>query len=177
MKIWHAPPGKLIRGHVLDVQLKPFLRALQDYDKQLYVAWNPKKLKGHGCWEIRRLPNQKTAIYQGTHQGMSFFKLTYIDRRDIHHVLDCAFLNYDVLRKLKEIDTFRLVKDSGYASLDDLLAVKAAEHKEKQQTKAAANLAYAIKQNKSAMSAFLEMVRSGVHPAEVLKSTKWVHNS
>jgi hypothetical protein len=177
MKLWHAPPGKLIRGHVLDVSLKPFLRALQDYDKQLYVMWNPRKLNGHGCWEIRKLPNQKTAVYQGTHKGMSFFKLTYIDRKDIHHVLDCAFLNYDAIRKIKEMDIDRLVRESGYASLDDLLTAREMEAKAAQRERAAESLKYAIRQNKSAMSTFYEMVRSGIHPAQVLNSTKWVHNS
>lgn len=172
MKLWHAPTGRLARGHVMDVSLKPFLRALQDYDKQLYVVWNPMKLNGWGCWEIRRLPNQKTAIYQGTHNGMSFFKLTYLDRKDLHHVLDCAFLNYDVIRKLKEIDIFRIVKESGYASLDDLLEARSKEAKEARIAKASDNLKYAIKQNKSAMSAFYEMVRSGIHPAQVLNRMK-----
>lgn len=177
MKVWHAPVGRLIRGHVLDVSLKPFLRALQDYDKQLYVEWNPRKLGGHGCWEIRRLPNQKTAIHQGTYKGMAFFKLQYLESRVTHHVLDCAFLNYDAIRKVKDMDLFRIIKDSGYDSLDTLLESKANEAKEAQQAKAASNLAYAIKQNKTAMSQFYDMVRSGIHPAQVLNSMKWVHNS
>jgi hypothetical protein len=177
MKLWHAPTGKLVRGNVLDVSLKPFLRALQDYDKQLYVEWNPAKLRGWGCWEIRRLPTQKTAVYQGTHKGMSFFKLIYLESRLTHHVLDCAFLNYDVLNHLKKIDMVEVIKASGYASLDELVEARTKEAKERRLADASANLQYAIKQNKSAMSEFYEMVRSGIHPAQVLNSMKWVNKT
>lgn len=169
MKVWHAPVGKLIRGHVLDVSVKPFVKALQDYDKQLYLVWNPHKLKGHGCWEIRRLPNEKRAVFQGEYKGVKFYKLMHVEHKDIHHVLDCAFLNYDAIRKIKEMDVWNLVKASGYDSLDAYIDAKSAEQKEARQSTAAANLAYAIKQNKSAMTYFLEMVRSGMHPAEVIK--------
>jgi hypothetical protein len=175
MKLWHAAPGKLIRGHVLDVAVKPFERALQDYDKQLYVAWNPSKLQGHGCWEIRRKPTEKRAIYMGSYQGMNFFKVMRVESRDIHHVLDCAFLNYDALRKIREMDIFRLVEESGYSNLDDLLDAKQKTAAERERAQAEENLRYSIRQNKSAMRDFYEMVRSGIHPAEVLKSTKWVH--
>jgi hypothetical protein len=177
MKLWHAPTGKLVRGHVLDVSLKPFLRALKDYDKQLYVEWNPRKLRGEGCWEIRRLPNQKTAVYQGSLGGLNFYKILYLESRLTHHVLDCAFLNYDVLRKLQDIDMYRIIKGSGYASLDDLIESRTKEAQEAKRAEASHNLKYAIRQNKSAMSNFYEMVRSGIHPAQVLNSMKWVHKS
>lgn len=175
MKLWHAPPGKIIRGHVLDVSLKPFVRALQDYDKQLYVIWNPHKVKGHGCWEIRRRPNEKRAIYMGSYRGMNFFKVMYVENRDVHHVLDCAFLNYDALRKIREMDVLQAIEDSGYGSFDALLEAKSREAAEREQSKADEALRLAIKDNRSAMRDFFEMVRSGIHPAQVLKSTKWVH--
>jgi hypothetical protein len=174
MKLWHAPTGRLVSGHVLDVSLKPFERALKDYDSQLYVKWNPRKCGGWGCWEIRRRPNEMRAVYQGSHKGTAYFKLMYVENRDVHHVLDAAFLNYDALRKIQEMDLFRMVKDSGYGSFDELLEVKAKEAKTQQLERADSTLRYAIKNNGSAMRDFLNMVRSGIHPAEVLKSTKWV---
>lgn len=173
MNVSHGPVGRLIRGHVLDVSLKPFLRALKDYDKQLYVEWNPKKLKGEGCWEIRRLPTKKRAMYQGSHNGAKYYKLMFVEQGNMSHILDAAFLNYDILRKLQEIDTFRLVERSGYGSLDALLDAKQKEATARQTSAAADRLKYAIKSNKSAMRDFYEMVKSGVNPAEVLTSIKW----
>lgn len=169
MKLWHAPTGKLTRGHVLDVNLKPFVRALKDLDKQLYVTWNPKKLRGWGCWEIRRSPTMKTSIYVGSYQGAKIFQLYSLESRDFNHILDCAFLNYDVIRKLKEMDT--------WSNPDIIRGIEAREqaHLEATQAKAAEQLKYLIKHNKSAMHDFYEMVRSGIHPAQVLNSTKWVH--
>lgn len=169
MIVHHAPVGKLIKGHVLDVAVKPFVRALQDYDKQLYVEWNPRKLRGHGCWEIRRRPNQKTAVYRGTHQGVDFYQLGYVEFNSVHHVLDCAFLNYDAIRKLKSIDAW-----NNKRWIDDLEAREEA-FKVSQREKAAEALKYAIKDNKSAMRDFYEMCRSGVNPARIISSTKWVY--
>jgi hypothetical protein len=70
--IWHAPLGKLIEGHVLDVNKRGFERVLRDLDDRLYVRWNPRKIKGHGCWEIRRAPGVYTAIHQATYQGTDY---------------------------------------------------------------------------------------------------------
>jgi len=79
MKLWHAPPGKLIRGHVLDVAVGPFTQALHELDKQLYVKWNPFKLRGFGCWEIRRKPNRKVAVFKGTFEGADYYNLEYVE--------------------------------------------------------------------------------------------------
>lgn len=175
MNLWHAPTGRVLRGHVLDVSLKPFEQALKDHDRQLYVRWNPLKLKGWGCWEIRRLPNQKRAVYMGSHQGAKFFKVMYVEQQDVHHVLDCAFLNYDAIRKIKEMDIFRLVEQSGYGNLNDLLDAKASEAEELKKAKAVENLRLHIRDNRTAMRDIFEAVRSGTHPAQILKSIKWVN--
>jgi len=167
MNILHGPVGNLVRGHVLDVSLKPFQRALRDYDPQLYTIWNPRKLKGWGCWEIRRLPNRQAAVYQGSHQGVSFYKLLFIEFDTVHHVLDAAFLNYDAIRKIKEMDTW------GNKNWVSDLEVREEAHREATRTRAREELRYAIKQNRNAARDFYEAVRSGIHPAQVLLSTKW----
>jgi hypothetical protein len=167
VKVWHPPTGKLIRGHVLDVSRVGFNRALRDLDSQLYTVWNPTKLKGWGCWEIRRRPNRKTAVYRGAHAGVSFYELAYVEYRDVHHVLDCAFLNYDAIRKLKEMDTFN--KNHWIHNMEYLEQKRTDELYEK----ALEERKYAIKQHKSAIRDLYEMVRSGIHPGQIVTSTKW----
>ncbi len=167
MSLFHGPTGKTVRGHVLDVALKPFLRALTDLDDKLYVRWNPAKIKGWGCWEIRRKPSMKTPVYMGKHLGVSYYKLMYLDERSTHHVLDCAFLNYDQIRKLKEMDTWS--KSHWIHSMDS----REQDSRLKQEAKAAETLAYAIRQNKSAIRDLYQMVASGESLDDIVKSSKW----
>lgn len=167
MSILHAPTGRLIEGHVLDCARKPFERALRDYDKQLYIRWNPKKLKGWGCWEIRRRPAHKTAIFQGEHAGVSYYRLMTIEFNDVSHILDCAFLNYDQLRKLKQMDTW------GKGNFAENYEKREAEYIAAQKAKAREHLKYSIKHHGSAMRDLYEMVRSGVSPAQILLAADW----
>lgn len=166
MKIWHAPLGKLIQGHVLDVNVKKFTEALQHYDEKLYVKWNPKKLRGHGCWEIRRKPNRKTQVFRGVWNGMIFYELRDVEFNDIHHVLDCAFLNYDAIRKLKEMDTWN-VKNF---SVD--LEKREEEARAKIQAKALDEFKYTLKQHKSLAHDIYEAVRSGVDLGRLVTAYK-----
>lgn len=167
MNIWHKPTGWTIRGHVLDVNVAAFNRALKQYDKQLYTVWNPHKMRGWGCWEIRRLPNQKMVTYQCTHEGNTFFKLEYVETDIIHHVMDCAFLNYDAIRRLKEIDAWN--NPNWVADLERREETFRQRELERRQ----ADLKYSIKQNKTVARDFMEAVRSGVTPAQILLSTSW----
>lgn len=167
MKVWHAPIGKLVSGHVLDVAVKPFERALQDYDKQLYVRWNPKKLQGWGCWEVRRRPNKKSLVYRGTHGGASYYEMVYAESDLVHHVLDAAFLNYDAIRRIKEMDVW------GNKNWVDALERREEEIKEQTRAKAREELKYALHHNKSVARDLYEAVRSGIHPAQVVTSIKW----
>lgn len=107
MNILMGPTGRIIKGHVLDVNEGRFNEALRAYDPQLYTKWNPKKLRGHGCWEIRRRPEFNTALDVCEFEGNLIFKVGPYENDLVHHVLDCAFLNYDQLRKLKEMDTWQ----------------------------------------------------------------------
>lgn len=173
MRILHGPTGKLIRGHVLDANERAFSEALKFYDPQLYVRWNPKKMRNWGCWEIRRRPNKKTAVYQGSHEGVAYLKVMPIEFDAVHHVLDCAFLNYDAIRKIKEMDMFIQIDKSGFKSLEDVLAGREEIHRARLRETARAELKYALKQNRTAAREFYEAVRSGIHPAQVLLSTNW----
>jgi hypothetical protein len=165
-----GPVGGIVQGDVLDVSVKSFQRVLKDYDSQLYVKWNPRKLKGHGCWEIRRTPTYKTAVPVGEIDGVMILDMKTLEFSDIHHVLDCAFLNYDAMNKIKRMDT------SNTKNWVAQLEAREKERVEQMQAKAKEELKYAIKQQKSATSQFYEMVRSGINPAEVILSTEWVLN-
>lgn len=102
-----GPTGNIIRGSVLDVAKLPFQRALRDIDPLLYTKWNPKKLRGWGCWEIRRRPATNSIVDVSELDGRLYLQLGPIENDLINHVLDCAFLNYDQIRKLKQMDTWQ----------------------------------------------------------------------
>ena len=102
-----GPTGNLIKGHVLDVNQKAFDEALQFYDRQLYSKWNGSKFHGRGAWEIRRRPEFNTALDVCEYQGQLIFKVGPYESEMVHHILDTQFLNYDILRYLKQQDTFQ----------------------------------------------------------------------
>lgn len=161
--LWAGPTGRLTTGHVLDVNKRAFERVIQDYDKQLYVKWNPAKLKGWGAWEIRRRPESKEVVDITEDGNTTYLHIGYREYDMIHHVLDCAFLNYDAVRKLKEMDVFTI----GYAQW--VAGRESAERKIKEEAnaKARAESAYMAKQHRTEIKAFKDMVSSGFNPARL----------
>lgn len=170
-KIYLAPTGRLSVGHVLDVNQKAFEETLQFYDKQLYTKWNPEKLRGWGCWEIRRRADTKSVSDIVQLEGINILKIDYVDFNDIHHVLDCAFLNYDALRKLKEMDVF--MNENHWARDLNKAESLEASRKERQKELAKKEKIYAIRQNKAAMKKFMNLVKDGHHPGQILSQIKW----
>jgi len=160
-KVFVSPTGKLIQGNVLDVARKPFERALRDYDKQLYVKWNPNKLHGWGCWEIRRRPDTKTVVEVQEWEGNTLVRVDWHENNLVNHILDAAFLNYDQLRKLKSIDT----TVRGYSNWISDMEYWEKKEEERQIAAARAARDYAAKQYKSEIRDFKEMVNSGLNPA------------
>ena len=173
MRITVGPTGRLVRGDIMDVNPKAFGEALRDLDPKLYVTWNPKKLRGWGCWEIRRRPTQKTMLYQGEYRGATIYKLCEVEFHHVHHVLDCAFLNYDAIRKLKEMDVFAQMKRHGVTSYADLLERREEEYRQQALERAQKEREYNVKQIRSEAVAFYEAVRSGINPAQILTQVKW----
>lgn len=163
-KIKVGPCGGLVAGHVLDVEKRGFERALRDYDSLLYVKWNPLKLRGHGCWEIRRRPAQKEVVDITEWKGVSFVKIDYYETNLTNHILDAAFLNYDQLRKLQEMDTTNL---HGYASFNDYLEAKEKAHREAVKARALESRKYTAKQFKREIKDLRELVQSGFNPAHI----------
>ena len=163
-KVFVAPTGRLSQGHVLDVAIKPFTRALQDLDKQLYVKWNPKKRQGWGCWEIRRKPSHLSLVDLFEFDGFAIIKLGYQENNFVNHIKDCEFLNYDLIRYLKTIDTWAEGRPADWAQR---LEQREAEYNAKVRKEAAENTAYMGKQYKTQIRAFKEFVLSGGNPAEI----------
>lgn len=158
-----GPVGNIVQGDILDVNKKAFERVLRDYDSLLYVKWNPTKLKGFGCWEIRRRPATKSAVYAGTHNDVNFFEIKHVEYDMIHHVLDVAFLNYDAINKLKRMDTFAT------SNWIDGFESREKEAKAIYDKKLKEDLKYSIKQIKTQAAGLREAVLSGTNLAELAK--------
>lgn len=163
MRVKIGPTGRLSKGHVLDVNVKPFEEALRAHDRDLYVKWNPNKLRGWGCWEIRRKPLYKIPTDIVRHEGMTIVRLEAVENEMLHHVLDCAFLNYDQIRKIKEMDTWT----NPDHFLNDLEYKETTQRNEILQ-RAKDELAYSIKQHKSVFAHFRDLVQSGKNPARIV---------
>ncbi len=156
-----GPTGRLIKGDVLDVSKKPFLRALQDLDPQLYVRWNPRKRSGWGAWEIRRRPAEKSIVNRVEYNGATYTKIDYYENPFTCYIMEAKFLNYDIIRKLREMDTWN--KDH---ILNDIDTLEQREEAQKAQIKANARaaLTYALKQNRTAMRDLKQMIVDGLNP-------------
>lgn len=158
--------GKLVKGHLLDVNPKSFLRALQAYDKQLYIEWNPKKLKGNGCWEIRRKPEFNSALDIVELDGVAIVKVGPYENSLVHHVLDCAFLNYDQIRKLKEIDTWQYGNATQY---QDLVERKSRDRKEADKEAGMRRRRDAAKTFRTQIRALKQFILDGGNPHDIAK--------
>lgn len=166
MNILMGPQGKLIRGHVLDVNEKRFNEALRFYDKQLYTKWNPSKLQGHGCWEIRRRPEFNSALDICEYEGNMIFVVGPKEYDLVHHIMDCAYLNYDALRKLKEIDTWAYGDSSSY---QDEVERRTRDRREREKALVMEERKHMVRHYKKEISDFKEMIRGGVNPHIIAK--------
>ncbi len=161
MSIILGPVGKVSKGHVLDVNERQFTRALQDYDPFLYVTWNPSKMRGHGCWEIRRKPEFNSAIDVAELDACFIIKLGAYENNLVHHILDCAFLNYDQLRKIQEMDTWRY---GDAKTWQDLVEQKTLDRQAHELSQGMKRRAEAAKTFKKQIKAFKEYILSGGNP-------------
>ncbi len=161
MSILMGPTGKLIRGNVLDVNQKYFDRALRFYDRQLYSKWNPEKLKGNGCWEIRRKPEFNSCLDIAEFNGSLIFKVGPKEIDLVHHVLDCAYLNYDAIRKLKEMDTWQYGNSTQW---QDEVERRTKSKKDLEKENRLKEKRYMVEHFRAEIKAFKEMVRDGKNP-------------
>jgi hypothetical protein len=166
-KIWLGPVGNISRGHVLDCSKAPLEQRLRDYDPLLYVVWNPKKLKGHGCWEVRRRDEKKTVRPEDVvvYKGNTYVYPKYHELNLINHVMDLPHLNYRLFEKLKRMDMWNQ-KDMGdkgkyFAKQAEYLEAK---HDEAYEDKLTKELQYGLKQLMPEMKDFKDYVNSGGDP-------------
>lgn len=157
--------GRVIKGSVLDCNKKFLERALQDYDKQLYLKWNAKKRSGLGVWELRRKPNTKTAVPKYELNGHIVFELEYLENDLLHCIIDVPVLNYDLLAKLKQMDTW--VNKDWVSQLE----YDEAKSKDRAHEKNREDLKYRMLQYRRALGDFKEEVRAGRSPADFLRGT------
>lgn len=166
MNIELGPTGNLIQGNLFDINRRAFTERLRDFDSQLYLQWNPDKRNRMGCWEIRRRPDKKTAVYQGEYAGARFYSLEWKEEPLIAHILDVPVLSPAVFTKLASMDTWNdkyWVRDLEY---------REGKHVEAKESKARDELKYRAKEYKRELRDFMEMVNSGLNPARIAQHWK-----
>lgn len=163
-----GPTGSSIRGHVLDCAVAPLERALKSYDSQLYVHWNPRKLRGWGCWQVRWKPEAKTVREEDivVFNGNTYVCPQYHENNFNNHVIDVPFLNYDIINKIKKMDAW---VHYGYKGKDlgrevDYIEAKYDEKVEDEMIK---EREYNLKQMRSEIRWLKEYVASGGNPARI----------
>lgn len=177
MKFEVGPTGNLIEGDILDVSKDHLTAALKAYDTLLYIKWNPKKIHGRGCWELRRRPEFKTVVLREIFEGNTYSIIDYKELDVENHVLDMPYLNYEVLTRIKKMD---LWANSGYdrsnkAKLNNFWDKMDGIREDVQtadQKKAYDDLLYNTMQQKSALRSFKDAILSGVNPADIAKYWK-----
>lgn len=163
--VFIKPTGKIIRGHVLDCAVGPLVERLRDYDPQLYVRWNPKKLRGWGLWEVRRRPNLKSVKDAVKYKGVVYQLIDYVENDFESHVIDVPFLNYDIILKLKDMDTWTISTDAEKFSNE--MDYRDKQSKEKIEADANSERRYAIKQHKSMVRDLMDYTLSGGDPSRI----------
>ena len=163
MKLSMDPTGKLIKGHVLDVSIKPFEEAMRFNlnDPYLYVKWSPEKMQGWGCWEIRRRPMFNSALDLCEYEGNILFKVGPKEYDLVHHVLDCAFLNYDAIRKLKEMDTWQHGNATQY---QDEVERRTRDRMERERESAAKEKRAMVRYFRKEIRADMDEIKGGANP-------------
>lgn len=166
MKIEIGPTGKLVRGHVLDIGKNTLERRLRGYDPLLYLAWNPKKRRGVGCWEVRRRPATMSEVPWTEYGDTIIFKLEYVENNLINHVMDVEILGHDVMNRLYEMDMFRYENAMAEAEY------RAQKREERLTAQAHAESMYAARQHKRQIQEIRELILSGVNPARIIAAMK-----
>lgn len=164
-----APTGRLIVGNTMDCNKAALERALKFYDSQLYLNWNPKKRGGWGMWEVRRRPDTMSKVYHGKINGVPLYTFEYKELDIIAHVIDLPVLSYDVIGKIKAMDTWA---NGELKNFSRNLEYSEAKHREKEEKKNRDELRYNIKQHKREWREFAQLVSQGVSPSQVLKGMR-----
>lgn len=168
MFITLGPAGAIIRGNVLDANQKTLDDKLRDIDSQLYTAWDPTGLRGHGVWHLRRRPETKSVYDYGVYAGNTYCRMEYIEN-GINHIKDMAFLDYRILDWVKSADlwTNHGLSGNNPGKLEHFKnAIERAEkeHKAKKKQDSKDRLKYEIMQTRSAVTDLRNRINAGVDP-------------
>jgi hypothetical protein len=167
VRIEIGPTGRICRGHVLDIGKDTLEARLRGYDPLLYLAWNPKKRRGYGCWEVRRRPDKMTATpWAELENGQIIFKLDYVENNLIHHVMDADILSHDVMSRLAEMDMWKYADAVGEAEY------RGQQREERLTAEAHAESMYVAKQHRRQIQEIKELILSGVNPARIIAQMK-----
>lgn len=167
MRISLGPTGNIIQGHVLDCSKVPLERKLRELDSQLYIKWNPRKLKGYGVWEIRRRPELKTAKDFAIYKGDCYTLVDYVENDFENHILDVPFLNYGVITKLHSMDTWSVSRNGEV--FGDVMESRAKSAQEKIDENAKSERRYELKQQRNMIRDLMNYTLSGGDPADIAK--------
>lgn len=165
-RLWVGTTGNLITGHVLDCNKTNIEQQLKRYDEQLYIKWNSRKLKGWGCWELRRRPEKKTVKEVVIFGGNTIVNLDYIENGFVSHLLDLPFLNYSLIEKVRKMDTW--MKSYYGKNWVNTYESKLDENEVKTKQKATDEMRYNFKQMKTQIKDFREYILSGNDPYRLL---------
>jgi hypothetical protein len=175
MSLLIGPVGAISRGCVLDVNKKHLERKLKEYDPQLYIKWNPRKLSGNGVWEIRRRP-EKSCVFVAEFDGHKYYSFEAVENDLESHILDVGSLNYEILTKIKKMDTWALTNsEKGGTRVSQW--IDGFERKEAQMSadanqKIYDDMLYDMKQNRRALNEYRETILRGEDPNNLAKFWK-----
>lgn len=174
MIISTGPTGSVITGDMLDVNKASLERALQTYDSQLYIKWNPKKQHGYGIWELRRRPDKKSVIETVELDGIKYHLLGYKENDFENHVFDMPILSYSILGRLKRADMWTQASFDG-TNLDktkrlvDKIEDNRVNFNHSVKDKALKDALYELKQDRAYLNQFREDILAGLNPAELAR--------
>ena len=174
MKISVGPTGAVVKGSVLDVNVRTLTRLVQNYDPLLYFVWNPKKQYRMGVWELWRRPTHKKVKEVVTYKGNSYSIIDYVPHPLENHVWDLPILGYDLLQRLKDGDQFAMCnyevgKEHRLSRHNEKMTNTALDNKYKAKQKARDDMMYALRQDKSIIKDFQEKLLSGVDPNHLMR--------
>ncbi len=170
MLVWMGPTGSIVQGHVLDCGRVPLERKMREIEPRLYLKWNPKKLKKWGLWEVRMRPEEKCVKDFAKVGDTAYLVIDYVEDNFTNHIMDVPFLNYDLVEKLKQMDTWQ----HSYRGQNYLAQMDSNEttYKEKTEAKVKAERKYELKQQKSAIRDLMNYTLSGGDPSQIANHWK-----
>jgi hypothetical protein len=160
-----GPTGAVVQGHVLDSARAPLERKMREIEPRLYLKWNPKKLKKWGLWEVRMRPEEKCVKDIAKVGDTHYLLVDYVEDNFANHIMDVPFLNYDIIEKLKKMDTWQhSYRGQNYlADMDS----REASYKEKTEAKVKEERKYELKQQKTAIRDLMNYTLSGGDPSRI----------